>query len=118
MKLNYPVVGSYPSVYRRVFPIMQKSLYNIIEKLDKEHVEEVWVFGSSVTEYCGQDSDLDICIVTDIPVDYDYVKGLRLVSEVDVDFVICTKEEVYSKSKNVNSLFYDIIEEGVKIYER
>lgn len=58
LSVQGPVSSAAPCV---TYFLHQKAVLDLIENLP-DSVDEVWVFGSSVSLKCGQDSDLDVCL--------------------------------------------------------
>lgn len=53
----------------RIYPLKQKiaaQLYKIGEEY--KEIKRIYIFGSSVTNRCHIDSDIDICIDADLPI--------------------------------------------------
>ncbi|GHU92352.1 hypothetical protein FACS1894202_14790 [Clostridia bacterium] len=67
-KLFYRFKNVYNSqdVISCIFPLRQLTLLSILNNLP-ESVEQLYVFGSALTMDCRIDSDIDICVVGDIP---------------------------------------------------
>jgi len=100
---------------RHVFPTHQKAVLDLIERLP-DMVEEMWVFGSSITLQCGQGSDLDICLIGDVdPVD---TKGLWVMDHIPIDLVVASHEQFNHNAEIQGSLFQRIKADGLKIWER
>lgn len=80
---------------------------------DKPYVEKVILFGSGVTSFCREDSDIDICLVTNFDCSnksfFEIYGNLPLVMDDLCDIVI------YSKLQG--KLKEEIDSKGVVIYE-
>ncbi|MEA1975176.1 MAG: nucleotidyltransferase domain-containing protein [Bacillota bacterium] len=112
----YEDLNNYGGVYNLIFPFFQKPVHKLLEKMPYSKIDEIWLFGSIITNLTGIDSDIDICIVGDI--DIEDTKGLWSVDKIPVDLIWCKKNEFYKMVKDVNSVFSDVFNQGVKIYGR
>ena len=59
---------------------------------------------------------IDICIVGNIK-DSD-TKNMWKIDGTEVDIIICTQEELNSKSKYINTVYREIITKGLVVYGR
>lgn len=117
---RFPVVVPTQFDLKAVYPTMQKYVDRILCDLPS-HIEKVIIFGSAVTLRCGENSDLDILLITQ----KEQSEVLRELSPiyrgigVDIDFVIKTPEAFLSSNIDEEStLIREIKEKGVTVYER
>lgn len=93
----------------------------IIEKLIKtdkpESIQEIWIFGSSITLYCKEFSDIDMFIVIDTEENYEearqWIKSFDYFSR---DVLIDTKESLMSKRDQ--GLKREVRETGLIVWSR
>lgn len=112
---HFPDVMKAGGRIRHVYPIHQKALLSLIEKIPAT-VMEIWVFGSVITLKCGQGSDLDVCLVGDLtPED---TKNLWVLEHIPLDLLTVTKEEFESSAQHKGSIYYQIKTSGLKVWER
>lgn len=74
---------------RRIYPLMQKSVQQIMELLEEYPVSLI-VFGSALTMKCNINSDLDLCIQTtayDKELFYDLAKKIACMVDVRTDIL-------------------------------
>ncbi len=79
-------------------------------------MEEVWVFGSSVSLKCGQGSDLDVCLVG--PSDLSDTKGLWVMDHIPLDIVVTSRQAFEENAKVIGSLYDRIKSDGLKVWEK
>jgi hypothetical protein len=100
---------------RHVFPLHQRALLDLLAMLP-ETVDEVWVFGSTLTLRCGQDSDLDVCLVGDVRLED--TKDLWVLQGVPLGLVLVGKSEFYNHPHAPDSIYHSIQTNGLKIWDR
>lgn len=77
------------------------------------------LFGSSLTLACGQASDIDLLVIADsYDEEYTILKVLRQGIKKPMDIIPETVENFKSAAKEGNSLYNEILEKGLMIYER
>lgn len=82
-----------------------------------DSVDELWVFGSSVTKYCRPDSDLDICIVGN-KISKEDRKTIVHAARRGVDLLDINKKQFEIESSDRDSVFYEVKNKGVMIYKK
>lgn len=96
--------------YHLIFPIAQHKVDFLLERLISQPIKRIYLFGSSLTDLCTQDSDVDIAIVplhdaSDIRPD---------LTGIDFDYDVIFWNDTVSADK----LIYDeILEKGVLLWE-
>ena len=80
-------------------------------------VDELWVFGSSVTPYCRPDSDLDVCIVGD-EIRIDEKRLLFSAAGCAVDLIDATHAEFDRRRLEEGDIFSEVYNKGIKIYQK
>jgi len=101
-------------IYSKIFPVAQKYVKELVDRIDKEGIDKIILFGSSLTDHCSQDSDLDIAIISDLDEDIIYSKIHKSGFTKSVDILVF--EEIVDQG--VNSVEHDIIKEGLVIWEQ
>ncbi len=92
-----------------IYPIQQKKVAEIVDFLkDNEYVKKIIIFGSSVTERCTINSDVDIYI--------ELTKEINVFRNKYFDFLydLWTNFQVDKSEK----LYKEIMEKGVVVYEK
>ena len=82
-----------------------------------ESVDELWVFGSSVTPYCRPDSDLDVCIVGDNITKADR-KALIHAPRHGMDLLDITNTDFIKERNEAGSVFNEVFNKGVLVYKK
>jgi|GEM_PF-2240341 len=81
-----------------------------------ESVEEIWVFGSTVTEHCRPQSDLDVCIIGHTTTKEE--SAMYKAPKCAVDIITETPEGFAKQSKINGSIYKEVIEKGVLVYKK
>lgn len=90
----------------RIYPIQQQKVSRIVEHLRKNiNVKRIIVFGSSVTERCHIDSDVDIYV------ELNYLEHLTFPA---FDFVY----DLWTNDTVDERMLEEIMKKGVVVYER
>jgi hypothetical protein len=92
----------------------------MVDQLDPEYI---WLFGSRAEGRSRPDSDFDLLVVTkredgELADDYEYVYGPVLGTGVGCDVLPCPIDDFVRELQNPNSLVSQILERGVKLYDR
>ena len=106
-KKTFPVVinETFKNI-EQIHPIMQKRVKMMIDELSKDNnVQSAIVFGSSVTNHCSSESDIDI-----------YVE-INKEKEVPVAAIDCGLD-LWTNFSVVSKMFDEIKKTGVIVYER
>jgi len=104
------------SNFERVSEYKKDDLKSVLAVLP-ESVDELWVFGSSITKFCRPDSDLDVCVVGDNITKEDR-KIMAHAPRFGMDLLNVTKDEFEQESKEKGSIFYEVKSKGLLIFKR
>lgn len=111
----FPVVVNvhYPNV-QYIYPLKQKLAAQVRETVSQyKSIRKVWIFGSSVTNRCNIDSDLDICI------DFFTTNGMEIYEIQNKVGNLCNWNCDILVYSNLGKFLKNTIEkEGVVIYEQ
>lgn len=102
--------------FEKVNTLKQEEVRKILDMLP-DSVDELWVFGSAVTQYCRPDSDIDVCIVGDCITKNDR----RLIAHAPrygMDLIDVTNEQFESAKHEPDSIFHEVFEKGLLIYKK
>ena len=102
--------------FDRVSHFKQDDLQKVLDVIP-DSVDELWVFGSAVTEYCRPDSDLDVCAVGDM-ISKEDRKVLAHAPRNAMDLLTVSHEEFAKESSEPGSVFYDVKTKGLLIYKK
>lgn len=102
--------------FERVSEYKREDLEKVLSVLP-ESIDELWVFGSSVTQFCRPDSDLDVCIIGD-NITKDDRKILAHAPRYGMDLLSISNEEFERESSVVGSVFNEIKSKGLLIYKK
>ena len=100
----------------RVHEYRRKDLQEILQMLPSS-VDELWVFGSSVTPYCRPDSDLDILVVGD-SITHDELSAIYKTPHCAVDLLDATHENFSNWQHQPGSIYNEIASKGLLIYKK
>ncbi len=101
-----------------IYPSKQKDVIKLLEQLPSE-VEKLYVFGSSLTLHCGEESDIDLLVIAGKSEKlYKVFSTLLKTLDNEVDLIIKTQEEFDENVKIKNSICDVVSREGLLIYER
>lgn len=82
-------------------------------------IQYLILFGSSITLGYGQESDIDLLVIADdYDEDYSIIKTLRHGIKKPMDIIPETLDHFKSTLASGNSLYQEIKEKGLMIYER
>lgn len=81
-----------------------------------DSVEELWVFGSTVTEHCRPQSDLDICLVGNTTMEEE--SKLYKAAKCAVDIITETPEGFKNQQKVPGSVYKEVVEKGLLVYRK
>jgi predicted nucleotidyltransferase len=95
----------------KVHPLQQRGVSELLDALDKSYVNAVWLFGSSVTDRCHNDSDIDIYVELDLPEDVDKENPRLVMHYVPYVYDLWTN---YLADENLKN---EIFRTGVMVYE-
>lgn len=104
---------------------IKQEVINLTNKIiEVTSAQKIYLFGSFAYGEPGNDSDIDLCIVTnDNHIrKRDLVKSIRKsiakVATVPVDILVYDEEEFSKRAKLCSTIEYKIVNEGVSIYEQ
>lgn len=109
VKLEKPVGGKAISPYR------VDDLKAVLEYVT-DSVEEIWVFGSTVTPYCRPDSDLDLCIVGHTSLQEE--SAMYKAAKCAVDIITETPEGFARLSEQPGSIYKEVKDKGLLVYKK
>lgn len=104
-------------VLKFICPRVQKYCKQILDDLP-ECVEQIIVFGSSITPGCTSKSDLDLIIIVDKKENKKEVGKALRVLEIEIDAIILTLEEEEEFWENNRFLLRSIKLRSVELYNR
>ncbi|MGL5675283.1 MAG: nucleotidyltransferase domain-containing protein [Cellulosilyticaceae bacterium] len=118
---NKVIPGSY-DVLKYVYPTMQEYVKILIDRAKQmPSIEGLVLFGSSVELTCGEESDLDIVVITEKEIDEDLcnsiIKEWRQGVGVSIDILVNTWNGLRQDSLT-QVVYKEIIENGIVIYRR
>ena len=102
--------------FERVSGYKREDLEKVLEVLP-ESIDELWVFGSAVTEFCRPDSDLDVCIVGDNITKEDR-RTLAHAPRYGMDLLDISHVDFEKESKEKGSIYNEIKTKGLLIYKK
>lgn len=100
---------------KRISPYRVEDLKKVLAKVT-DSVEEIWVFGSTVTEYCRPQSDLDICIVGYTSIEEE--SAMYKAADCAVDIITETPEGFLEAQKVPGSVYKDVVDKGMLVYKK
>lgn len=100
---------------KRISPYRVEDLKKILAKIT-DSIEELWVFGSTVTADCRPQSDLDICIVGHTTIEEE--SAIYKAADCAVDIITETPEGFIEAQKVPGSVYKDVVEKGLLVYKK
>lgn len=100
---------------KRISPYRVEDLKKVLSKVT-DSVEEVWVFGSTVTEYCRPQSDLDICVVGHTSIEEE--SAMYKAADCAVDIITETPEGFLESQKIPGSIYKEVVDKGILVYKK
>lgn len=81
--------------------------------------ERVLLFGSRIKRIAGEDSDIDVIVVSDTFTNIPFIKRMPLILQMvkfpkHIDF-ICYSSEEFERIKNESSILLDALEHGEEV---
>jgi len=113
--IPFPVTLDNSSNSKSVNPLKHDDLKKVLSKVP-DSVDEIWVFGSSVTPYCRPNSDLDLCIIGHTTIEEESV--MYKAASGSVDIITKTPEGFASNSKIPGSVYKEVLDKGVLVYKK
>jgi len=102
-------------------PEIQQSLDKLVAEIVRlVHPEEIILFGSAARLEVTEPNDLDLLVV--MPAGKQKVRVMKyLYKKIDnvlmpFDILVTTKQDLQRQVKNIGLIYYQILEEGIKIY--
>ena len=102
--------------FERVSEYKREDLEKVLEVLP-ESIDELWVFGSAITEYCRPDSDLDVCIVG-YNISKEDRRTLAHAPRYGMDLLDINHADFEKESKEKGSIYNEIKTKGLLIYKK
>ena len=99
--------------FERVSEYKREDLEKVLEVLP-ESIDELWVFGSAITEYCRPDSDLDVCIVGD-NISKEDRRTLAHAPRYGMDLLDISHDDFEKESREKGSIYNEIKTKGLLI---
>lgn len=100
-----------------IYPSKQRDMIKLLKELPEE-VEKVYVFGSSLTLHCGEESDIDLLVIAEKSESlYKAFSILFKTLDSEIDLIIKTKKEFDENIAIKNSICDVVSREGLLIYE-
>ncbi len=96
----------------------------LLKKTVKEKIDarQIFLFGSHAYGKSGEESDLDVCIVTDLENKrkIDVIREVRreLIDQIalPLDILVYSEKEFYERAALANTLEHKILVEGIKLH--
>ncbi|HVI39628.1 MAG TPA: nucleotidyltransferase domain-containing protein [Anaerovoracaceae bacterium] len=98
-----------------VHPSKQEAVKEIL-KVIPESLEELWLFGSSISGSCKETSDIDICLVGNTT--HDEEKLIYMAPKCAVDIIKETPEGFLEEQTYKGSIYKQVQDTGVLIYKK
>ena len=112
---SIPFEVKLPTSAKRISPYRIDDVKAVLSKVT-ENIEEIWIFGSTVTEHCRPQSDLDICIVgnTSLKEESEIYKAAKCAVDI-----ITETPEGFEKAKQIQgSIYKEVFEKGILVYRK
>jgi len=99
---------------------LEKAIDTINERLNPD---KIYLFGSYAQGYSDEESDLDLCIITDnlqerkIEALRKIRHSLALKISMPIDLLLYTSREFSQRARLSSTLEYKILKEGILVYE-
>ena len=100
---------------RFISPYKYEDLRAVLSNVP-ESVEEIWVFGSTVTPYCRPQSDLDLCIIGHTTMKEESV--MYKAAKGSVDIITETPEGFEANRSVPGSIYKEVYEKGLLVYKK
>ena len=100
---------------KRIHPYRINDVKAVLSKVT-DSIDEIWVFGSSVTDFCRPDSDLDVCIIghTSIKEESEIYKS----AQCAVDIITETPEGFETARQINGSVYKEVFDKGILVYKK
>lgn len=100
---------------KRISPYRTDDLRAILSVVP-DSVEEIWVFGSTVTPYCRPQSDLDLCIIGNTSIEEE--SRIYKAAQCAVDIITETPEGFAEQKRIPGSIYKEVAEKGLLVYKK
>ena len=103
--------------------ITQEELQELSQKISELiDTKKIILFGSYANGNADDESDVDLCIITDenkrkLDIMREIRKNLDAVIDYPLDLIVYKEDEFYEKANLNNSFEHKIVEEGSDLYE-
>ena len=97
---------------KRISPYRTEDLKAVLAHVP-DSVEEIWVFGSTVTPYCRPQSDLDLCIVGNTTIQEE--SKMYNAAKCAVDIITETPEGFIAQQKIPGSIYKEVVDKGLLV---
>lgn len=104
-----------PLQQKRVHPLKVNDIKKIMQVIP-ESLEELWVFGSAVTEQCRAQSDIDLCLVGNTTSDEE--RKIFRAPDSAVDIIKETPEGFLREQNIKGSIYKEVKDKGLLIYKK
>lgn len=108
-------IPSSPNSQRKIHPLKVEDIEKILGQIP-ESLEELWVFGSTVTEHCRPQSDIDLCLVGNTTSEEE--RKLFRAPDSAVDIIKETPEGFLREQRKNGSIYKEVKETGLLIYKK
>ena len=102
--------------FGKINDFRKENVQNILNMIP-DSVDELWVFGSSVTSYCKPTSDLDVCVIGD-KISHDDLKQIFAAPKCAMDLINATHKEFSELRQERGNIFYEVYNKGLLIYQK
>ena len=100
---------------KRISHYRVEDLKKVLSKVP-DSVEEIWVFGSTVTANCRPQSDLDICVIGYTTLEEE--AEMYRAADCAVDIITETPEGFIESQKVPGSIYKEVVERGMLVYKK
>jgi len=109
----------------RLQHLYEQAANDLAERIVKElggNIDSIVVFGSIAKKQAGEDSDIDVLIITDEKEARDKISSIRY--EVDLKYdtpttlIYLTREELEHRIKVGSPFIEDVLKQGIVLYDR
>lgn len=104
-----------PENKKKISPYRTEDLKAVLSFIP-ESAEEIWVFGSTVTEYCRPQSDLDLCIIGHTTMEEE--SRMYHAAKCSVDIITETPEGFETARRIKGSVYNEVYEKGLLVYKK
>jgi hypothetical protein len=119
---NFKDVYGYGTPFTQIHPYKQQAAKHIVDT-KPDWVTHIIIFGSAIGTWHFYEKDLDVCLIGRDPEpieerSYNYQRSMKQ-DGVGYDFLTYdTYEELLKHKNDINTVQYDILNEGVTVYAK